>query len=121
MKSPSYLSSLLAITFALGPSLRASAMRTMLLAQTAGVEKKCNGLAQAMPADKSSWRPGPGVRSVSEVFVHIAGANYLFPTFAGVKPPAGISRDMEKTVTEKAEVQKVLRQSFEHARKAAEG
>ena len=37
-----------------------------------------------MPQEKYSWRPGEGVRSVSEVFVHIAGANFLFPTFIGV-------------------------------------
>jgi uncharacterized damage-inducible protein DinB len=121
MKSPICLSSLLAISFALGPGLHAADMRTMFLAQLADVEKKVNGLAQAMPADKYSWRPAAGVRSVSEVFVHIAGANFMFPSFAGVKPPAGIARDMEKTVTEKAKVQEVVRQSFEHARKAAEG
>ena len=58
---------------------------------------------------------------MSEVFVHVAGANYLFPSMAGVKPPAGIDRNMEKTITEKAKVQEALKKSFDHAREAATG
>ena len=46
--------------------------------------------------------------------MHIAGANYLLPSMAGVTPPPGISRDMEKTITEKAKVIEVLKQSFVH-------
>lgn len=94
--------------------------RGEFLRQLADVEKKVTSLAQAMPQEKYSWRPGEGVRSVSEVFVHIAGANYLFPSFIGVKPPAGVSRDMEKTVTEKAKVAEILSQSFQHARQAVQ-
>jgi hypothetical protein len=33
-------------------------------------------LAEAIPADKYGWRPEPGVRSVSEVLMHIAQSNY---------------------------------------------
>ena len=98
-----------------------SGMRGLFLSQLADVEKKMNSLAAAMPAEKYSWRPAAGVRSNSEVYVHIAGANYLFPSMAGVKPPAGIARDMEKTVTEKAKVLDVLKQSFEHARQQFTG
>ncbi len=35
-------------------------------------------LAEAIPADKFGWRPGPGVRSVSEVLMHTASGNYFF-------------------------------------------
>jgi uncharacterized damage-inducible protein DinB len=96
-------------------------MRALFLYQLADVEKKVTSLAAAMPADKYSWRPGEGVRSVSEVFTHIAVTNYYFPTMAGVKPPAGFDPKMEKNVTEKAKVQEALKQSFEHARHAVEG
>jgi uncharacterized damage-inducible protein DinB len=96
-------------------------MRALFLNQLADVENKMNSLAQAVPADKYSWRPAPGVRSISEVFTHVAGANYMFPGMAGVKPPEGIDRNMEKTVTEKSKVQEALKQSFEHARKAVQG
>jgi uncharacterized damage-inducible protein DinB len=96
-------------------------MRALFLRQLTDVEKKMTSLAAAMPAEKYSWRPGEGVRSVSEVFTHVASANYFFPTMAGVKMPAGLDPKMEKNVTEKAKVQELLKQSFEHARRAVEG
>ena len=96
-------------------------IRALFLQQLADVEKKMSSLAEAVPAEKYSWRPAPGVRSISEVFTHVAGANYLFPSMAGVQPPAGVDRNMEKTITEKPKVQDVLKQSFEHARKAVQG
>jgi uncharacterized damage-inducible protein DinB len=42
-------------------------------------------LAQAMPVDKFDWRPGPGVRSVGEVYVHIAETNVLLLGYAGTR------------------------------------
>jgi hypothetical protein len=38
-----------------------------------------------MPADKFDWRPGPGVRSVGEVYIHIAETNVLLLGFLGVR------------------------------------
>lgn len=49
--------------------------------------EKIVSLAQAMPEDKYSWTPGPGVRSVGEVYMHIARANFTFPTIWGMPPP----------------------------------
>lgn len=49
--------------------------------------KQLNQLAEAVPADKYGWRPGPGVRSFSEVAVHIASANYLLLSLTGVDLP----------------------------------
>jgi uncharacterized damage-inducible protein DinB len=95
--------------------------RADFLAQQDGVEKELLGLAEATPAEKFSWRPAEGVRSISEVYMHLAGANYLLMSFAGVKPPAGSSASetsMEKTVTEKAAVIAELKKSFAHLRTA---
>jgi len=47
-------------------------------------------LAEATPANKFAWRPGKGVRSTGEVFLHVAQANYLLPTLMGVKTPEGM-------------------------------
>ena len=94
--------------------------RADFLHQQAGVEKEILSLAEATPADKFSWRPAEGVRSVSEVYMHIAGADYMLPSFAGVKVPEGISRDMEKTVTQKAAVIEALKKAFAHLRAAVE-
>jgi len=123
---PSLFSSVLAAGLVLGAASAQAAdlpsgVRALFLQQLSDVEKKMNSLAQAVPAEKYSWRPVAGVRSISEVFTHVAGANYLFPSIAGVKPPEGIDRNMEKTVIEKSKVQEALKQSFEHARKAVQG
>ena len=40
------------------------------------VSQQLIALAEATPADKYSWRPAPGVRSTSEVYMHIAIANF---------------------------------------------
>jgi uncharacterized damage-inducible protein DinB len=123
MKAPIRFSPLFAIGLTLGATTipARAGMREMFLQQLADVEKKVNSLAQAVPADKYSWRPAEGVRSISEVFTHIAGANYFFTGMAGVKPPAGVDPKMEKTVTEKSKVQAVVKQSFEDTRKAIQG
>jgi uncharacterized damage-inducible protein DinB len=89
--------------------------------ELADVQKKLVMLAEVMPADKYGWRPAEGVRSVSEVYMHVAGGNYMLPTMIGTKMPEGISRDMEKSVKEKEKVVEALTGSFSHVRKAVEG
>ena len=101
------------------PAPPPTGFRAEFLAEVDSVGKKLADLAGAMPADKFAWRPAPGIRSVSEVYVHVAGGDYLLPSFAGVKVPEGISRDMEKTVTEKAKVIDLLKKSLEHVKGAA--
>src|ERR1700678_747968 len=39
------------------------------------VSNQLVALAEAIPAEKFTWRPAPGVRSVSEVYMHITMAN----------------------------------------------
>lgn len=77
------------------------------------VSQQLIALADAIPAEKYTWRPAPGVRSVSEVFMHIALANFWLLSITGPKMPAEIkSADMEKTVTNKAEVVDWLKRSL---------
>jgi len=76
-------------------------------------------LAKATPPDKFSWRPAPGVRSISEVYMHIALGNVFLLSSAGVKIEgelAGIPRD-EKTATKKEDVIRWLDLSFDAVRK----
>ena len=101
------------------PATPAAGFRAEFISEVDSVGKKLADLAGAMPADKFAWRPAPGIRSVSEVYVHVAGGDYLLPSFMGVKVPEGISRDMEKTVTEKARVIDLLKKSLEHVKSAA--
>jgi uncharacterized damage-inducible protein DinB len=101
---------------AAAPAAPASGFRAEALGQQAYGEKQILDLAEATPADKYGWRPGAGVRSISEVYMHIAGGNYLLGGFAGIKAPAGLDREMEKHVTEKAKVIDELKKSFAHLR-----
>ena len=83
------------------------------------VSKQLIELAEATPAEKFSWRPAPGVRSVSEVYMHIAIANLNLLSRTGPKLPADLkSNDMEKTVTAKAEVIDWLKRSLEAVKTA---
>jgi len=36
-------------------------------------------LSEAIPAEKYAWRPGDGVMSIEEVYMHIARYNYYYP------------------------------------------
>jgi uncharacterized damage-inducible protein DinB len=78
------------------------------------VSRQLIALAEATPADKFGWRPVPGVRSVSEVYMHIALANFYLLSVTGPPMPPDIkSADMEKTVTSKADVIAFLKRSLE--------
>lgn len=87
------------------------------LANLNEVEDKLMELAESTPADAYSWRPAPDVRSIGEVYMHIAGGNYFLATFVGMDAPK--VGDLEKKYTKKAEVVAELKRSFEHLRKAA--
>jgi uncharacterized damage-inducible protein DinB len=92
--------------------------RGEFLAQLKDVEEKLTSLAEAVPADKFSWHPAEGVRSVSEVYMHVASGNYFILGFVGAKAPEGTGFTMEKDITEKKDVIAALKKSMEHARKA---
>jgi uncharacterized damage-inducible protein DinB len=66
-----------------------------LIKDVDGVQQKMVALAKAMPQEKYSWRPGTGVRSVSEVFLHVASDNYLMPALAGASIPVTTHLDMK--------------------------
>jgi uncharacterized damage-inducible protein DinB len=57
------------------------------LGQIDFVKGRIMQLAEAMPEDTYPWTPGEGVRSVGEVYVHIAQSNYYFLSLIkGEKP-----------------------------------
>jgi uncharacterized damage-inducible protein DinB len=94
-------------------------MRAMTLRQIVAAQDKLVALAEAMPADKYGWRPGEGVRSVGEVFMHVASANFWLPTFWGAKVPAGVDpRNLEKEGADKAKTVAALKQSFDFVHQA---
>src|SRR6266576_1237350 len=75
--------------------------RSEVLAEVIIQEDKFTRLADAIPADKYTWRPAPDVRSVAEVFLHVAAANYNLYKLVGTPPPANIDlKNLEKSTTD---------------------
>lgn len=100
-----------------------------LLIDIGQVRSKLGQLAEAIPESTWSWRPGEGVRSVSEVFLHVAADNYLLAAPLGTPAPAATGIDAadyatvqayeSRTVT-KAEAMADLQASFDHLNGAIE-
>lgn len=93
--------------------------RSEVLVEVMIQEEKFLRLGEAIPAEKYTWRPAPDVRSVAEVFLHVATANYNLYKLVGTPPPAGIDlKSLEKSTSDKAKIMATLKDSYEHARKA---
>jgi uncharacterized damage-inducible protein DinB len=75
-------------------------------------------LAEATPEKNFAWRPAPGVRSTSEVYMHIVDANFYLLSVTGPKMPADLKDDADKTVTSKAEVIRWLQRSLDAVKEA---
>jgi len=82
------------------------------------VSSQLIALAEATPEEKFAWRPAKGVRSTSEVYMHIVVANFGLLNVTGPKMPADLKEGMDTTVTSKAEVIKWLKRSLEAVRAA---
>ncbi len=83
------------------------------------VSRQLIALAEATPAEKFAWRPAPGVRSTSEVYMHLALANFFLLSVTGPKMPTDLkSNDMEKTVTAKEDVISWLKRSLDAVKTA---
>lgn len=82
------------------------------------VSQQLMALAEATPPEKFAWRPVPGVRSTSEVYMHIAVANFYLLSVTGPKMPADLKEGMEKTITSKTEVIVWLKRSLEAVKAA---
>mgnify|MGYP003332943309 FL=1 len=96
----------------------ASGFREEYITQLEAVKKEILDLESAIPQEKFSWRPMDGVRSISEVYLHISGSVYLILGFASYESPKEISYSEKKKVwetatTDKKEIQKSLEQAFE--------
>ena len=93
--------------------------RAEFLEEIAYYEQRYTRLAEAMPAEKYTWRPAEGVRSVGEVFTHIMVANYGIARAFGTAPPAGFDpKAIAALSTDKTKVLQALKDSFAHFRGA---
>ena len=71
-------------------------------------------LAKAIPADKYSYTPQQGVRSIADVCAHIISANYFFASKLGAKIPADVKMEtIEKDLKTKDVIEKELKRSYD--------
>jgi uncharacterized damage-inducible protein DinB len=97
----------------------ATGARAEFLGQVAYFEGRFTRLAEAMPAEKYAWRPGEGVRSVGEVFAHVAAGNYMFLRMLDVQPPAGVDpKAIMAGGNDKAKTVQALKDSFAFMQKS---
>jgi uncharacterized damage-inducible protein DinB len=82
------------------------------------VSRQLVALAEATPPEKFAWRPAAGVRSTSEVYMHIAVTNFYLLRVTGPKVPADLKEDMETKVTSKPEVIDWLKRSLDAVKQA---
>jgi uncharacterized damage-inducible protein DinB len=107
---------------AAAPVQAASSFKADLLNELKGVSDQVVELARAVPAEKYTWRPAEGVRSIAEVNLHIAAGNYEILGFTAY-PAAGAPADLTKfdtSTTDKAQIVATLEKSFQATREAIE-
>jgi uncharacterized damage-inducible protein DinB len=97
---------------AMAPAAPTSGFRAEFLGNFHFVNGKILKLAEAIPQQKYTWRPAPGVRSIAEVFLHIAQAQYLFGGNFGMKMPAGMDTAWEHSTTDKTKIIAALKAAF---------
>jgi uncharacterized damage-inducible protein DinB len=76
-------------------------------------------LAEAIPAEKYTWRPSPDVRTIAQVFLHASAANYNLYKLVGTPTPPDVNtKTLEDSTTDKAKVIATLKASYAHAKAA---
>lgn len=115
----------LALALSLAAPASGQSLQSEVALDLRAVGEKFVSLAQAMPADAYAWRPEDGVRSVSEVYMHIASANLGLPmNLLQITPPSGYAQAWFGTaeqISDKSEIVGHLETAFEHLASAIEG
>lgn len=102
-------------------------VRDQYIADLDSLHAKFVALANAIPEDKYAWRPAPGVRSVSEVLMHVASEWFFYvPQSVGGTAPADFGPPQAtlkrlETITKKSEVLDQMAKSWSHARAQVAG
>jgi hypothetical protein len=97
-------------------------MKAQALLDLDAVQKKFVQLANAVPAEKLTWRPATDARSFAEVFLHVAGERYGILGLMGAEAPAGFERKgFEQSTTERTKIVAELDKSWGFAQKAING
>lgn len=102
------------------PLLSASTFQLEMLADLGELREKYLRLSDAMPESTYGWRPEEGVRSVSEVYMHIVSANIGIVTSVLQVPPPAMADpawyDFQnaESITDKMTISEALAASFDY-------
>lgn len=103
-----------------GPPMSSSTLQSEMLADLGDLRDKYLRLADAMPESAYGWRPEEGVRSVSEVYMHIVAANIGIVTSVLQVPPPAMADpawyDFQnaESITDKMTIGEALAASFDY-------
>jgi len=93
--------------------------RSEVMAEVMIQESEFVRLAEAIPADKYTWRPSPEVRTIAQVFLHASAANYNLYKLVGSPTPSGVdTKTLEQSTTDKEKIIATLKASYTHAKAA---
>ncbi len=102
----------------------ATEVRKQFINDLDSLQAKFLALANAIPAEKYSWRPAPGVRSIGEAFMHVASEYYVFtpmayglPRSPVIPPGQAAFATFEKSSTQ-ADAKRHLTEGFAFMRKS---
>src|SRR5512134_309249 len=82
-------------------------VRGEIIANMMDAGEKVQELASAVPDGKYNWKPSKDVRSMGQVFLHIATANYLLPMMMGGPQPPMPMDELQKLDTQTMEPSKI--------------
>ena len=109
------------------PREAAVEVRRNFLVDLDTLQSKFLALAEAIPAEKYTWRPKDGVRSIGEAFMHVASEYYVFTPMAyGAEASALIPRSREgfqsfEKASSKDDVLKHLKEGFAYTKQSLNG
>jgi uncharacterized damage-inducible protein DinB len=93
-------------------------LKAEIIQELNDAEEKVTSLANDIPQGKYTWRPNEEVRSISEVIIHVAAANYFILSFTGTKLPEGMKMDddFDKKTTNKEEILELVKTAYSFTR-----
>jgi len=79
-------------------------------------QNQITSLANAFTEEQYDWRPAEGVRSVGEVILHTAAANYFLVSMLGFQIPSDVDMAGMEKIKGKQHAIDALTKSFEYAK-----
>jgi uncharacterized damage-inducible protein DinB len=92
-----------------------SDLKSDLVRELKYAERRAVGIAEAVPAEKYSWRPMEGVASFSEVLMHLVTNKHFLLGMTGVPAPEGLGPDQVKQITDKDKIVPLLKEAYAKA------